>query len=309
MRPPPAPRGRRGAGHPLPPTPPPTPTPYPQPLPPPPTPSPTPSLNPSLFLSLNPLSPYVALAFFLHQYITHFCFFAHPPISPICRTPLFPYLTLYSFFLLFRSLSSSERRAPSNASSRKCTNWRFATPLQPPRIAPPTFPLHTPPNPPPTSTLPPNPAPATPSLTPPPTHYPPSLPSCDHPLPLTPFLTPSPLPPFLRPLPPHTPFLQSSPPPLHPKDGRTTLAEAIESLGAALRRRGSWPGVRVSCYPRSLEGGVGVALRERGFQLRTQGHGAVACVVYLFGGFSWGIARRCCLHRPDPPPDPPCSPP
>ena len=23
-------------------------------------------------------------------------FFAHPPISPICRTPLFPYLTFYS---------------------------------------------------------------------------------------------------------------------------------------------------------------------------------------------------------------------
>ena len=23
-------------------------------------------------------------------------FFAHPPISPICRTPLFPYLTVYS---------------------------------------------------------------------------------------------------------------------------------------------------------------------------------------------------------------------
>ena len=27
-----------------------------------------------------------------------FVFFAHPPISPICRTPLFPYLTLYSIF-------------------------------------------------------------------------------------------------------------------------------------------------------------------------------------------------------------------
>ena len=25
-------------------------------------------------------------------------FFAHPPIPPICRTPLFPYLTLYSWF-------------------------------------------------------------------------------------------------------------------------------------------------------------------------------------------------------------------
>ena len=25
-------------------------------------------------------------------------FFAHPPISPICRTPLFPYLTFYSCF-------------------------------------------------------------------------------------------------------------------------------------------------------------------------------------------------------------------
>ena len=27
-----------------------------------------------------------------------FAFFAHPPISPICRTPLFPYLTFYSCF-------------------------------------------------------------------------------------------------------------------------------------------------------------------------------------------------------------------
>ena len=27
-----------------------------------------------------------------------FAFFAHPPISPIGRTPLFPYLTFYSFF-------------------------------------------------------------------------------------------------------------------------------------------------------------------------------------------------------------------
>ena len=26
-------------------------------------------------------------------------FFAHPLISPICRTPLFPYLNVYSFFL------------------------------------------------------------------------------------------------------------------------------------------------------------------------------------------------------------------
>ena len=33
----------------------------------------------------------------------HF-FFAHPPISPICRTPLFPYLTFYSFFLGGRRL-------------------------------------------------------------------------------------------------------------------------------------------------------------------------------------------------------------
>ena len=30
---------------------------------------------------------------------TQVLFFAHPPISPICRTPLFPYLTFYSCFL------------------------------------------------------------------------------------------------------------------------------------------------------------------------------------------------------------------
>ena len=30
------------------------------------------------------------------------CFCALPPISPICRTPIFPYLTFYSCFFVFR---------------------------------------------------------------------------------------------------------------------------------------------------------------------------------------------------------------
>ena len=34
------------------------------------------------------------------------CFSAHPPISPICRTPRFPYLTVYSVFLFARALHS-----------------------------------------------------------------------------------------------------------------------------------------------------------------------------------------------------------
>ena len=37
-------------------------------------------------------------------------FFAHPPISPICRTPLFPYLT-FSFFRSDRSAAGARARA------------------------------------------------------------------------------------------------------------------------------------------------------------------------------------------------------
>ena len=42
--------------------------------------------------------------------------FAHPPISPICRTPFFPYLTFYSSFL--RPPRSSRADAPPSPSKR-----------------------------------------------------------------------------------------------------------------------------------------------------------------------------------------------
>ena len=38
----------------------------------------------------------------ISPFILVFLSFAHPPISPICRTPLFPYLTFYSVFFVFR---------------------------------------------------------------------------------------------------------------------------------------------------------------------------------------------------------------
>ena len=45
-----------------------------------------------------------------------FVCFAHPPISPICRTPFFPYLTFYSSFL--RPPRSSRADAPPSPSKR-----------------------------------------------------------------------------------------------------------------------------------------------------------------------------------------------
>ena len=51
--------------------------------------------------------PHRYTAFALAAALFRYLFFARPPISPICRTPLFPYLTFYSVFYSASSSSFS----------------------------------------------------------------------------------------------------------------------------------------------------------------------------------------------------------
>ena len=52
-----------------------------------------------------------------------FCF-AHPPISPICRTPLFPYLTFLFFFLPTAGRPYGEFGAPHGVNVAPHTRTR-----------------------------------------------------------------------------------------------------------------------------------------------------------------------------------------
>ena len=55
------------------------------------------SLSQAFLSPTHPFLPYRAPHF---SHISPFILVSHPPVSPICRTPLFPYLTFYSFFSL-----------------------------------------------------------------------------------------------------------------------------------------------------------------------------------------------------------------
>ena len=55
------------------------------------------SLSQAFLSPTHPFLPYRAPHF---SHISPFILVSHPPVSPICRTPFFPYLTFYSFFSL-----------------------------------------------------------------------------------------------------------------------------------------------------------------------------------------------------------------
>ena len=68
------------------------------------------------FSPTHPFLPYVTPHFFPYLTFYSVLAFAHPHISPICRTPLFPYLTFYSVFSGRQRTTRVRPRGPQPAS-------------------------------------------------------------------------------------------------------------------------------------------------------------------------------------------------